>query len=155
MRSGDTGFSLIELVAVLLIVSALAVFAAPRLNVTGFSQYSFHQELMAAMRHAQKTANASGCDIQVRVDTAADSYRTRFTGEANGASTSNCDATSLAKPGGAGNLEGDAPDGVDITSTTSTTFTINSFGVPDGKQVIQFGSDRQVVIEANTGYVHD
>lgn len=143
------GFTLVELVAALLIVGALAVFVAPRLNVTGFSRYSFHQELLAAMRHAQKTANASSCEISVTADAANDSYTIRFTGNGQGA----CADTTLAKPGGSGDLSGSAPEEVDITDGAS--FSFNSFGVPGSGQRVALDGGREVIVEANTGYVHD
>ncbi|MFW6174398.1 MAG: biotin transporter BioY, partial [Chloroflexota bacterium] len=62
------------------IVGALAVFVLPRLNPEGFDRYGFRQELLSAARYAQKTAMASGCEVQLAVSAGADSvtlnYRT-------------------------------------------------------------------------------
>ena len=146
---GSAGFTLVELVAVLIIIGALAVFAAPRLNTTGFAQYGLHQELLAAIRHAQKTANASGCEVDVNVDAAADSYTIRY----NGVGWDGCNAIALAKPGGSGDLTGEAPQGVDITG--GAAFTLNAFGIPGAEARVTLASGRQVIVEANTGYVHD
>lgn len=148
MRWRAAGFTLVELVAVLLIVGALSVFVAPRLNVTGFSQYSFHQELLAALRHAQKTANASGCHLRVVVDAANDRYDIRFNGDGPG----NCTAGELVQPGGSGNLEGQAPN--DVAITNGADFVLDSFGAPDARQTIEIDGGRRVIVEANTGYVH-
>lgn len=145
----------------IIIVGALAVFVVPRFDISGFSEYSFHQELLAAMRHAQKTANASGCEVQVEVEAADDSYAITFTGDGRGTNSGACaDSTTLAKPGGSGGLSGRASDRVAITSTTS--FVFNEFGVPVdgsgqklGQQRVTLSGGREVVIEANTGYVHD
>ena len=148
----STGFTLVELVAVLIIIGALAVFVAPRLNTTGFSQYSFHQELLAAMRHAQKTANASGCEIEVTVNAGADTYTIEYapSGQGDCADT----RTPLIKPGGSGNLKNqEAPDDVDID--VGAAFTFDPFGVPGSRQRIGLGGGREVIVEARTGYVHD
>ena len=148
----SAGFTLVELVAVLIIIGALAVFVAPRLNTTGFSQYSFHQELLAAMRHAQKTANASSCEVRVEVDPAAEDYDYRVTYTGDGQDT--CGGpTPLAKPGGSGDLTGEAPNDVDVN--TNENFTFNAFGDPGRKITIALSGGRNVFVEDNTGYVHD
>ena len=160
-RSAREGFSLIELVAVLVIIGALAVFAAPRLNITGFSQYSFHEELLAAARHAQKTATATRCSVEFTVDPTGDTYAATFDdagppGPA-GAGPANCTAgNALLAPGRGGDLAGAAPDGVDITAhTPDSTITFDGFGVPSQGHTITLDGGRQVVVEASTGYVHD
>ncbi len=147
-----SGFSLIELVAVLVIIGALAVFAAPRLNITGFSQYSFHERLLSAARHAQKTATASRCEVSLVVDATNDTYAATFNG--NGPDECPSAGTALAAPGGGGDVAGSAPDGVDIT--TGATITFDGFGVPAAATAttVTIGGGRQVVVEARTGYVH-
>jgi prepilin-type N-terminal cleavage/methylation domain-containing protein len=159
-RGVQSGFSLIELVAVLVIIGALAVFVAPRLNITGFSQYSFHEELLAAARHAQKTATATRCSVQFEVDAAADSYAATFADagppQPPGAGPPQCtDGNALSAPGRGGDLAGSAPDGVDVT--TGATVTFDGFGVPGEPSTVTvtLAGGRQVVFEANTGYVHD
>ncbi len=157
MRGGIThamprGFSLIELVAVLVIVGALAIFVAPRLNITGFSEFSFHERVFAAVRHAQKTATASRCEVTFTVDSTGGTYSAEF----NGAGAPACPAagTGLGSPGGSGDLSGTAPDGVTLT-LSGPDIVLDGFGVPNnGRRSIGVGG-RQVVIEANTGYVHD
>jgi len=146
--SRASGFTLVELVTVLIIVGVVSVFVAPRLNTTGFSQYSFHQELLAAMRHAQKTANATGCEVRVDVNASTDSYNISFTGDSD-----NCADTTLSKPGGSGPLTGAAPDDVDIDG--GADFVFDGFGVADGPIEVTLAGGRRVVVEARTGHVHD
>ena len=55
----SSGFTLIELIMVIVLVGVLAVFAAPRLfNSTDFYARGFHDETLAFLRFAQKTAIA-------------------------------------------------------------------------------------------------
>lgn len=143
------GFSLVELIIVLVIVGALAVFAVPRLNIAGFSQYSFHEELLAATRHAQKTATASRCDIEMVVDAGSDSYSVEYTG----AGPDECTAGPLTTPGGSGDLAGSAGSQVDITQ--GATITFDGFGVPDSRSRVVINGEREIIVEAITGYVHD
>lgn len=145
----ERGFNLIELVTVLVLVGALAVFAVPRLNTAGFSGYGFHEELLAVARHAQKTATASRCEVQLAVSAVNDDYTVSYTGAGPGA----CAGGPLTAPGRGGNLAGSAPGNVDINQGDTVTF--DGFGVPGSAATIEINNRRQVVIEAFTGYVHD
>jgi hypothetical protein len=139
------------------IIGALAVFVAPRLNTTGFSEYSFHERLLAVARHAQKTATASRCGVRLVVDATADSYLATFADAGPpqaGAGARQCTAgNALVAPGGGGNLSGSAPSDVDITA--GATIDFDGFGVPGGKATVTLSGGRRLVVEANTGYVHD
>lgn len=66
-RVNKAGFTLTELVIIIVMVGALAVFAAPRLNIGGFDSANFRQEVVNALRFAQKTATASRCPVRVEV----------------------------------------------------------------------------------------
>ncbi len=70
-RITATGFSLIELIVVILLLGILAAFAAPRLNISGFREQGFYQQATAAARFAQKLAISSGCVVQVQISGAA------------------------------------------------------------------------------------
>ncbi len=143
------GFSVIELVTVLVLIGALAVFALPRLNTAGFSAYGFHEELLAAVRHAQKTATASRCEVRVEVSASGDDYAVTYTG----AGPDGCMAQPVTAPGRGGNLAGSAPAQVDINQ--GATIVFDGFGVPGSAATIEINNRRQVVVEAFTGYVHD
>jgi len=68
-RSSCTaGFTIVELVAVILIVGVIAAVAGPRFfDVNIFRQQGFYDETIAAIRYAQKYAVATGCAVQVAV----------------------------------------------------------------------------------------
>ena len=56
-RPQQRGFTLMELVMVIVILGVLAVFAAPRMfNASDFNAQGFHDETLSLLRFAQKTA---------------------------------------------------------------------------------------------------
>lgn len=148
------GFTVIELVTVLLIVGALAIFVVPRMNPEGFDRYGFRQEVLSAARYAQKTAMASGCDVELDVSAGGDSVALNLR---SGGDDTSCGTGGFTDPvqhpasGGAFTLS--APDGVDITGGGTVVF--DGFGDPDTGMTITFASGPSVIIEAVTGYAHD
>lgn len=150
------GFTIIELVTVLVLVGALAVFVVPRLNPQGFDRYGFRQEVLSAARYAQKTAMASGCDVQLAVSAGADTvtlnYRTNGTDTTCGPDA-NPFNDSVQSPSSGGAFSLNAPGDVDITS--GGTVVYDGFGNPSGGLTIAFATGPAITIEAVTGYAHE
>ncbi|SDZ90159.1 MSHA pilin protein MshC [Desulfuromusa kysingii] len=69
----NKGFTLVELVVILLLLGILSAVALPKFfNLSGYQDRAAYDELVDAVRYAQKLAVASGCDVQV--DISANSY---------------------------------------------------------------------------------
>ena len=61
-----SGFTLIELIVIILVIAVVSAFAASRfVNRTAFDEIGFFEESLSGVRYAQKVAMASGCDIRV------------------------------------------------------------------------------------------
>ena len=60
------GFSLIELITVMVLISILGVVALGRMTgLSGYEVRGFFDDTVAALRYAQKLAISTGCDVQV------------------------------------------------------------------------------------------
>lgn len=58
-RRAQTGFTLVELIAVLVLTGILAAVALPRFVDRTFDEVGFHDSVKAAVQHARRTAVAS------------------------------------------------------------------------------------------------
>lgn len=56
-RNGEAGFTMLELVTIMVVVGVLAVVALPRLDSSQtFRELAFHDDVVTALRYAQKSA---------------------------------------------------------------------------------------------------
>ena len=156
-RLRQRGFTLIELIMVMVLIGVLAVFAAPRIFNSGdFNARGFHDETLALLRYAQKTAIAQRRTVCVTFS-GNTSASLRI---ASAAATPSCN-TDLRGP------KGDSP-GI-ITAKAGVAYSaapgnfnfdglgqaVDSTGALLATQTIQIGNAANVVVETGTGYVHD
>lgn len=149
-QTSARGFTLIELIMVLVILGALSVFVAPRFfNKASFDTLSFHQELKTAIRFAHKLSIASGCEIQVALT--ATTYALFYP---NTTCTPNdgFGATPVKHPVESGNFSGTATSGVTIAGFGNFYYT--AVGAPSAAGTITLNpGGRTIVINALTGFV--
>ncbi|QOC23829.1 prepilin-type cleavage/methylation domain-containing protein [Wenzhouxiangella sp. AB-CW3] len=138
--STSTGFSLTELVMILVLLGILAVFAVPRLDIQGFERQSFARELIAALNHAQRIALGSGCHVAVEISSGG--YSVNYTGAGN-----DCSSVPVPHPSRSGNFTGSG----DVISNVTVVF--DAFGRSDGA-TINLADGTTITVEAETGHVH-
>jgi len=64
----SSGFTLIELVVILILLGILSAVALPRFfNIDDYRVRATYDEVAGAVRYAQKLAVASGCEVQVDI----------------------------------------------------------------------------------------
>lgn len=155
-RNSSAGFTLLELLSIILILGIVSAVAVSRLNLNPFRTAGFQQELVSAIRFAQKFAIASGCDVEVSINAATDSYALNMRNDVNTGVPASCLSAVSAtfnvpvrNPTG-GNFARTAPAGTDISA--GLTFVYNREGVPSGTGAIVVGG--QTITVAGNGYVH-
>jgi MSHA pilin protein MshC len=155
-----TGFTLIELIVVMVLMAILAAVAAPRFMGRGdFEQPAFVQELAAAARYAQKLAVTSGCPVRLSL-TSATAYELLQPLNAP-PPCSMASTRSVLHPGTGAEFSGTAPAGVTMSTVqvagVGVAFPVSvdfaaSGGPAAGDVEIPVGS-QSVVISAGSGYV--
>ena len=165
---GDVrGFTLIELIMVMVILGVLSIFATGMFKGSDFNARGFHDETMAYLRFAQKTAVAQRRTVCINF-TSTTALTLKI---AAAASTPNCSS--------AGTITGPKGDfGATITlnarapaaySTTPTSFNFDGLGQPlDATTGSAFTlqsslpaftvaglAPKSITVEVGTGYVHD
>lgn len=121
-RSDSAGFTVVELIVVIVIVGILAAIAGPRFfgdNV--FSERGYYEELVAAHKFAKRHAVATGCPVQLEVTAGG------YTAHQQQAAGGRCDRGDASFPvdvrlSDGTTLSGTAPDGVTATPATTVVF---------------------------------
>jgi len=146
------GFTLVELVVVIVIVGTLAAVAMPRfVGNQSFQERGYYEELVAALKFAQKLAVASGCPVRMQIDASG------YTASQQQSLAGRCDpsdaswSTPVVLADGSA-LSRVAPAGV--TATPNTTMVFNALGTTNlgADQSIAVGP-HTLVVQAISGYV--
>ncbi|KDE40079.1 MSHA pilin protein MshA [Nitrincola lacisaponensis] len=143
------GFTLVELILVLVLLGVLTAIVLPRFTQTGFAAYGYTEELASAIRFAQQSAVAANQPITLVFTTGG--YRICR------GSLCPSDGDFLINPGsgqpwdGSRSGRGQIPAGVTLSPAANLTF--DGLGVPSQGLLLQI-DDYSLRIEAGTGHVH-
>lgn len=157
-HAGGAGFSLVELVTIMVVLGILAAFAVPRLvDRTGFESRGVYDQAQGIVRYAQKIAIAqrqSSPKQPIYIVITASQIRICY--------DAGC-ASAVTDPGTGAALALNAPAGGAVTLSPVTTFSFSGSGAPSiGAQLaISVNStgvgdiNRVFYVETVTGYVHN
>lgn len=140
------GFTLVELVTIIVMIGVLAAVAIPRMDTSVFYAAAFHDRAVAALRYAQKTATSHRRQVCV---TFADNHTMALTIDTD--KNSACD-TPLLLPGAASNqvVSGDT------TAAVFNPVPANFNFQPDGRgtdTTLKISGQSDITVVGATGYV--
>ncbi len=142
--SKNRGFTMVELITVIIIVGILAVAAAPRFfDQNTFESRGFYDQVISTLRYAQKAAIAQHRFVCVAIT--GNNTITLTQGTAN-----TCGGA-LGSPDGHAAYIVNAPNGVTVSNAG---FFFDALGRPSAAQSITVnGYATAITVEAETGYV--
>lgn len=142
-RARTAGFTLTELVVVIVIAGILSALAISRINTQSFDTEGFANRAIAMVRYAQRIAVSQRRTVAVVV--ASNSISICYTDTA-------CSGGAVREPPGTGAFAYSAPSGVTLAGTS---FTFSALGKPSAGGTFTVTGDvaRTITIEAETGYV--
>jgi MSHA pilin protein MshC len=136
---GICGFSLMELIVTMLIAGVIAAVALPLLSDSSTRASWYHEQVIAAVRYAQRQAVAQRRDVHVNVGAA--QIRLCYDAACAVPLTQITNGQAYALP---------APNNVALSPTQ--TFSFNGLGRPSGAASFNVGG-YSVTVAAETGYV--
>ena len=143
MKDSQQGFTLVELVVVLVLLAIVSAFAMPKFfDLNLYSDRTAYDETVSAMRYAQKLAVSSGCEVQVQLTSSG--YALQQHG-------SSCTAGNFAIISTQHPLSSASFSDASISSS-QTNFVFDSMGRCSAPVSVSVGSYNFSII-AETGYV--
>ncbi len=149
IMQASRGFTMIELVTVLVIIGIISAVALPRFfSADSFNDRGFYTEVINAMRFSQQLAVAINCNTRVVLNS--NSYNITLDDD-----PSTCSGNSFTTPArnpvtGESGFSGSSSN----VSITPATVTFNALGAVASDTTITVGG-RSFCIHATTGYISE
>jgi MSHA pilin protein MshC len=160
-RINSKGFTMIELIMVMVLVGILAIAIIPRFaNKSAFDERGFFDQTLGMVRYGQKVAIAQRRNVFVNINAATSTICLTYVADANCVSTTQSEKVFSLKPmpliTDQSWMIATAPTG--ILFGMSTSFSFSALGRPSSVTLININSagptTQTITVEAETGYVH-
>lgn len=151
----ERGFTLIELITVLLLVSILSVVAIPKLQgAVSFRDDAWHDQLVSALRYGQKVATSHRRLVCASVGAAGVSLSIASTNPATGcvAALPGLDGQPLAADSKGGGSASIGPAGA-VYFQPSGRITVDGAGLTSTTRTISIPGQPDIVVIGETGHV--
>ncbi len=158
-HSNSFGFTIVELVMVIVIIGVLTVAVMPRLlSPQVFSVLSFYDQSLSMIRFGQKIAIAQRVHVQVRVESMNGLICLKYE-EAASSFPCASQKNDVVNPADSKPFTLSAPRGVSLQldSESAAAFDFNGLGRPSSQATLLIagdGMERTITVEQETGYVH-
>lgn len=158
-ESRQSGFTMTELVTVMLVIGILAVVVLPRFDLLrGYDEVGYRDKVRATLEFARKSAVAQRRNV--RVVLAGNNLTLSIDNDIPEGGSAGTYPRALTLPSSDGACGGAtnqicAPSGITLASATAT-LTFSALGKPStaATYTVTGDSAATIVVEAETGYVH-
>ena len=144
-REREAGFSMVEIIIVLVMMAVVAGLAIPKLNLSQFRADAAAQQVRSVFQTAQRTSLTRQYDVIVSVDTA--QFGLRIAEDVNNDGTIQLSEWKFWRPTGEGNQFAPPPKGLNAPSVSSSVIGAQ-LKIVDGMKSVIFHRDGSTSTDA-------